>query len=213
MLGACAGSVFASRWNELRALNSLTAGLFFGLALLLILPEALSAASWPMVLLFSAAGCALFALIDVNLHHGLHRSTQWTLIFSVIAIHNIMDGWNIGIGSHVEQRAFVMAFSFGMGIHKLVGGFAIGAMLRTRMLYAALAEGVTIVGLLAEHLLLPHLGHNWTGWLLAATGGSLLFLAVYIFAEACHEAGLARTARYATLGFLIIAVAAVAERF
>ena len=86
-------------------------------------------------------------------------------------------------------------------------------MLRRNLAVAALAEAVTILGLLAERLLLPRLGQAWTGWLLAATGGSFLFLALHIFAEARQEAGLPKTVSYAAVGFLIIAIAAVAERF
>ena len=224
--GACAGSIFARSWAGLHRLTSLTSGLFLGIAVMLVFPEALHSSSWQIVLLFSVAGCMLFAWVEVRLHRSLHHSAesqssarQWAMIFFIIGIHNILDGWNIGIAVHLAERGFAAAFSLGMGIHKLVGGFAVGAILRrsskrlsTNIAFATFAEALTILGCAFEVLVLPHLGKSWIGWVLAATGGSFLFLSFHIFAEAHRADGLRRTLQYAVLGFLIISLAAASER-
>jgi zinc transporter ZupT len=220
--GACAGVLISRQIGRVHQLTSITGGLFLGMAAFLIVPEAFESGPWPIVTMFLLAGCISFAWLENTLDHSLHgantqlQATRLATIFSVIAIHNALDGWNMGIALQVSSGEFARAFSLGMGIHKCVGGLAIGAILRRasvstvrNLMVAATAEAITFLGAVAERGLIAHIGQGWTVWFLAATGGSFLFLAFHSFAEAKRGVGLNHTIRFGALGFAVVATAAL----
>lgn len=221
--GACAGSVLFRQLKSISGLTSVTAGLFLGMAVLLVFPEAFHSGPWQIVTVFALLGCIGFALIERRLHSlDVQASSSWRAprwaIFAIIALHNMLDGWNIGVALGFPNRGFAAAFAMGMGVHKFLGGLAVGAMVRRQskssannFLTAAFAEAVTAVGVIAELTLISWVGQQWTVWFLAATGGSFLFLAFHIFAESWRSASWSVTLRYGIAGFLVIAIAAAFE--
>lgn len=191
------------------------------MATFLILPEAFQSGPWPIVTFFLLAGCATFAWLERKIGHSLHsesahaQTIPLSTIFAVVALHNALDGWNMGIAFQISTGGFARAFSIGMGIHKCVGGLAIGAILRRscartvrNLALAATAEAFTLLGAVAERGLIAHIGQGWTVWFLAATGGSFLFLAFHSFAELNRGVGLTRTIRFGALGFAVVAATA-----
>jgi zinc transporter ZupT len=224
IVGACAGVLVSQQIKRIHHLTSITGGLFLGMATFLILPEAFRSGPWPVVGAFLLAGCITFAWIERTLDRSLHRTGSAIVamplptIFAVVAIHNALDGWNMGIALQVPSGTFTTAFSIGMGLHKCVGGLAIGAMLRSayastsrNLMVAATAEAITIVGALAERGLIAEMGQRWTVWFLAATGGSFLFLAFHALAEAKRGTNLNQTISFAAIGFAVVGAAAVLQ--
>ena len=222
ILGACAGVLLSRQIKRIHHLTSITGGLFLGMATFLILPEAFRSGPWPVVAIFLVAGCVSFAWVERTLHRSLDRGDSRILtmplpaIFGVIAVHNTLDGWNMGIALQISNSEFTRAFSIGMGLHKLIGGLAIGAMLRSasrsasrNLIVAATAEAVTLIGVAAERVLIAEMGHGWTVWFLAATGGSFLFLAFHALAEAKRGTNLNQTLWFGALGFAVVATAAL----
>lgn len=221
--GACAGVLLSRQVGRVYHLTSITGGLFLGMATFLILPEAFESGPWPIVTLFLLAGCISFAWLEKTFDHSLHGEEQTSMeamplptVFGVVALHNALDGWNMGIALQISTGGFARAFSIGMGLHKCVGGLAIGAILRRpsagtarNVILAATAEAITLLGALAERGLIAHMGQRWTVWFLAATGGSFLFLAFHSFAEAKRGAGMSHTIRFGALGFAVVATAAL----
>lgn len=224
ILGACGGVLLSRQIKQVRQLTSVTGGLFLGMATFLILPEAFRSGPWPIVTTFLIAGCLSFAWVERTLHRSLDRGDPRIIampletIFGVIAVHNTLDGWNIGIALQISSGNFARAFSIGMGLHKCIGGLAIGTMLRSarasttrNLLLAAAAEAITLLGVVAERILITAMGQGWTVWLLAATGGSFLFLAFHALAEAKRRTNLNQTLAFGALGFSVVAAAALVQ--
>ena len=226
--GAATGVLAAKRAARIKALMPLSAGLLLGMAVFLIFPEALISGRWPAVLGFSVAGCAVFAIVEHYLGHA-HREHEesaasgyliaWLPLFVALSLHNSLDGWNTGLACQLADPKLVWTFLAGMGLHKCTAGAAAGAIFRASLrstsqsLSAALAaEAFTLVGLRLEVSLSSTLGEQWTVWLLAATGGSFLYLAFHALQQARKRASANITFRYATFGFASVWLVSLASR-
>ena len=69
-----------------------------------------------------------------------------------------------------------------------------------------------MVGLRLEVSLSSILGEQWTVWLLAATGGSFLYLAFHALQQARRRASANITFRYATFGFASVWLVSLVSR-
>jgi len=226
--GAATGVLTAKRAARIKALMPLSAGLLLGMAVFLILPEALNSGRWPAVIGFSITGCAVFAVVEHYLGHAHteHEESSlsgypiaWVPLFVALSLHNSLDGWNTGLACQLAHSKLVWTFLAGMGLHKCTAGAASGAIFRaslrsTRLsLGAALAaEAFTLVGLRLEVSLSSILGEQWTVWLMAATGGSFLYLAFHALQQARRRASVNITFRYATFGFASVWLVSLLNR-
>jgi zinc transporter ZupT len=199
VLGAAVG-VMASGTRSFRRLAPFSAGLLMGMAVFLLLPEALAGGHPTLILALCAVGCAVFAGIETILHKAFpspHASSVGTIpVVLALSLHAALDGWNTATALEVPDQTAAWAFLTGMSLHKLTGGFAIGAVLlaaeRSRkraILWAIGCESLTAVGAASQFAFQRTMGAEWTVWLLAMTGGSFLYLGYHSLQTARHSHG------------------------
>ena len=226
--GAAMGVLATKRAARIKELMPLSAGLLLGMAVFLILPEALTSGRWPAILGFSVAGCAVFAVAEHYLGHA-HGEREESVssgylvaalpLLVALSLHNALDGWNTGLACQLADKKLVWAFLAGMGLHKCSAGAAAGAIFRASLrstigslCAAVVAEALTLVGLMLEQSLSSILSQQWTVWLLAATGGSFLYLAFHALEIARRGASANVTFRYATVGFASVWLVSLAGK-
>jgi zinc transporter ZupT len=186
IVGAVAG-VLTSGARSFRHLVPFSSGLLIGMASFVLLPEAVATSRPLLVLTLCAFGCGVFALLEGILHSALPaphlKAVGFIPLLLAVSLHAMLDGWNIATAIEFPDRAMVWAFLAGMSIHKLTGGFAIGAVVlsavrhRNRAVaWAAFCESLTAAGAGLQFLFRTRMGDQWTIWLLAVTGGSFLYL-------------------------------------
>src|SRR3982750_4410285 len=117
LTGGAMSVAFRLLHQVLCALISLAAGTLFGVTIFTLAPEALSIATWWMVLLAGASGYVLFLLISKYVHHvcpacaASHFDADATQHFSdiavalivALAIHSTSDGIALGIGREIHS--------------------------------------------------------------------------------------------------------------
>jgi len=220
--GAVAG-VLTSASASFRQLVPFSSGLLFGMALFLILPEAFQAGERMLVAGFCILGCFLFGLMETALH-SVHPSPVRTSIgllplVTAVGLHSLLDGWNIAFAMHFTDRGLMIAFMIGMSLHKLAGGIALGAIFRAAepqrdraIAWAAGCELMTVVGAFLNTSISQQVsGHSMT-LLLAATGGSFLYLGYHSIQVARRRCGLRPTVAVAALGFASIGLISLLHR-
>jgi zinc and cadmium transporter len=229
MAGATIGVRAAREAERVRKLVPFSAGLLLGMAFFVIFPEALASGRWPVIFGWSAFGCGLFALVEWYLDKAPHedepadklhhRHIALFPLLVAVCLHNALDGWNVGLATQLPDKSLEWTFLAGMGVHKLTSGAAMGAIFRTAApstrvaMYAAVgAEFLTIAGAVAEMSLHSILGDGWTALLLAATGGSFLYLGIHALREARRHNHPTATAGYAGVGLMAIGVLALVTR-
>ena len=110
------------------------------------------------------------------------------------ALHAALDGWSAAaVGSANVSDAFV----FAIAIHKIPEGLALGLIVRAAMetkrsafFWCALAELATLAGASLETILAPYVGPHILQIVLAAAGGSFLYLGAHaVQGEYRHHGG------------------------
>jgi zinc transporter ZupT len=104
------------------------------------------------------------------------------LIFAAV-LHSFVDGWMLGAGNEQGAGPVGPAILLGVALHKLPEGLAFGVIVRAAVksrnrafVYAAVTQGIMLMGGLLEHAAAPYLGNRWVGVLLALGGGTFLYL-------------------------------------
>jgi zinc transporter ZupT len=205
--GAVSGVIVTSRTVSLRQLVPFSSGLLLGMAVFLIIPEALSSARSTVVLALCAAGCALFGLFETTIHNVSDGVSGLVPLIFAVGLHSLLDGWNIAIALMLPSDRLIWAFVIGMSVHKLSSGFAIGAVFRasagkrgSALAWAGATEGLTALGALLQIWSRYALGPRWTVWLIALTAGSFLYLSYHSFQHARAHSGLKGAAFPAAVG-------------
>jgi len=213
--GAVAGVALTSRAAFLSELVPFVSGLMLGMALFLLLPEALSSTETLTALGLCAGGCLLFGLMEATLH-GMSASPHSRMLGMIplilaVGFHSLLDGWNIATALALPSERLVWAFLIGMSVHKLSGGVAIGAIFRSAAprlshayLWAAVCESLTVLGALLQFFSSRSLGTQWTIWLIGLTAGSFLYLGCHAFQTARAKSGFRSAAVPAGLGIASI---------
>lgn len=190
MGGAVSGVLTLGLAARLRRTAPIGAGLLLGMAVLVLLPEALETGTWMTLTISASGGVAVFAAIEWWLHRtaGHKRDLSsphisMTPLFIAVSIHAIFDGWNVGMSRYLPDSGSVVPFIAAMSVHKLTEGLAIGAIFRTaansagRAMLAALAsESLTFAGAVGAVALGSRLDTRSNSALLAAAGGGFLYL-------------------------------------
>ena len=113
-----------------------------------------------------------------------------------VSLHAMLDGWNIATALELPDNGVLWAFLAGISLHKLTGGFAIGAVIlsavgdRNRAVaWAVGCESLTAAGAAIQYAFRTSMGDQWTVWLLAVTGGSFLYLGYHSLQSARRSRG------------------------
>jgi zinc transporter ZupT len=205
LAGGALSALLARTHKQLCALISLGAGTLLGVTVFAIVPECLETLSWWQILLGTASGYGLFALISRYVFHvcpacaASHFDEATTHHFGEIAIpmmvalaiHCTVDGLALAAG-HEESvapasgRWLDASMTFAICVHKMPEGLALGALLlgaafsRARMLWlVAAVESTTIVGGVLGWFVLRNVSEVWLALALAHAGGGFLFLATH----------------------------------
>jgi len=169
-----------------------------GIALVWVLPELGEHLGWAGGPALLAAGVLALALIDRHLyplcpacsHTHDHDACREPLhgfaapLVLAFSLHSFLDG--VAVPAAIETAGLGPAFVAGIAMHKIPEGLALGAILRAALPsrlaalgWAALAQGATLAGGLAEAAVHPHLNPHGTSLLLALAGGSFLYLGLH----------------------------------
>jgi zinc transporter ZupT len=187
-IGGAVAGIAVSSTPSIHRLVPFSAGLLVGMGLLLLIPEALARSPFWEVCLLAALGWVTFWGIEALLHSvrpDVHKDGTMSLfpVLLALAVHNALDGWNISVALRVAGVGAQASLLTSMAIHKLAGGLAEGAILRSSTLSRrqAIATGVaveamTLLGAALEQILQAPLGETWTPRLLALTAGTFLYL-------------------------------------
>jgi zinc transporter ZupT len=104
-------------------------------------------------------------------------------LIAAAMIHSIFDGWMLAVGQVQPSIHAGNAMAAGVLLHKIPESLAYGVILRAALqscsqalIWAALAQGATVAGALMALASAPYIGSQWVGLLLAAGGGTFLFL-------------------------------------
>lgn len=164
-------------------------GLLSGICIFWLMPEISSAFGLFRTAALVLAICVVLLLADRWLGHAEHASPHILLpLLAATSLHSFFDGWSIRM---LEGQVLAnVAVPIGLALHKFPEGLALGWLARKAFPRFATAIGVacgvellTVVGAfvepLADHSGVAAFGTMWTGLVLAAIGGSFLFLGLH----------------------------------
>lgn len=195
---ALAGVLIGVRLTSMPALTRrmvpFSGGVLLGIAVFWVMPEMASFFGWPSVLMWVAAGFGGLWLIDRFVYpvcpscsHSHNHESCATRLHGFAApmlisagLHSFLDGWALAAG---QQNDLGPAFVWGLALHKLPEGLALGVIVRAALtsrwrvlVGCAAAEAFTIVGAGLEMIVSPYLGMQWLNGLLALAAGTFLYL-------------------------------------
>lgn len=226
LASAAAGIWFGGRPGASIRFVPLSGGVLVGVSLFWVLPEIAERFGWAGAAAAMAAGAGLLLAVDRFLypvcpacsHTHDHDACQMRLhgfaapLVLTVWIHSFLDGVGVAAAQATADGVMGQAVFWGMALHKVPEGLAIGVMLRAsvRSWAAALAWSVAaqapmVAGGLMEAWLAPGLGAPGTVLLLALAGGSFLFLGAHAVHAEFRSSG-ARGAIAAALVGLLAAI-------
>jgi zinc transporter ZupT len=201
----------------------LSGGVLVGVSLFWILPEIAEGIGWAAAAATLATGAGLLFVIDRYVYpvcpacaqtHD-HEACQMRLhgfaapLALSIGIHSFLDGVGVAAAQGRASGALGQAVFWGLALHKVPEGLAMGVMLRAsvRSWPAALAWSVAaqapmVAGGLIEGLLALELGAPGTVLLLALAAGSFLFLGAHAVHAEFRRGGLRGPVAAALLGLV-----------
>jgi hypothetical protein len=192
--GGVVAGLFLGQWRRASSpLAAAGAGLLFGIALFLVIPEIAGRLGWAAAFGLALGVCCLLILLDRLLIHGNHSAREVIgALLTATAVHSFLDGWSVRALS-VQPFASV-AVPLGLALHKVPEGLALGLITRRSMSSISKAlgvsagvEGLTLIGAVVEPGVnasgTARFGAWWTGIVLAIVAGSFLFLGFHTFLE------------------------------
>jgi zinc transporter ZupT len=167
-------------------LSAAAGGLLWGISLFWLMPEIAESAGWLIAACLTALACSLIAILDRMLHAGdAAAQTVIAPLFVATALHSFFDGWSVRM---MQSESFTgIAIPFGLALHKIPEGLALGwiarrsiASLPLAIASSAAVESITLLGAVAEPKVnssgVAVFGIWWTVAVLAVIAGSFLFL-------------------------------------
>ncbi|MGI9075190.1 MAG: hypothetical protein ACR2JB_28600 [Bryobacteraceae bacterium] len=192
--GGVVAGLFLGQWRRASSqLAAAGAGLLFGIALFLVIPEIAGRLGWTAAFGLALAVCCVLILLDRLLIHGSHSAREVIgPLLAATAVHSFLDGWSVRALS-VQPFASV-AVPLGLALHKVPEGLALGLITRRSMssipralTVSAGVEGLTLIGAIVEPGVnasgTARFGVGWTAIVLAVVAGSFLFLGFHTFFE------------------------------
>jgi zinc transporter ZupT len=193
-VGAVAGVWLTGLPDVSRRMIPFSGAVLAAIALFWILPELAATFGWAGGSVLMLLGVGVIAGIDrfvypvcpacSHTHDHSHCSTRLHGFASPLIIaallHSLFDGWAFATG---YSDTASHALSFGVAIHKIPEGIALGVILRAALkgraqaiAWAAVIQMVTVLGGALQLTAAPWLGRQWIAVLLAVGGGMLLYL-------------------------------------
>jgi zinc transporter ZupT len=195
LVGVAIGVFLTGVANVSRRAIPFSGGVLVGVAVFFVVPEMARVFSWPGALAWASAGFALLWAVDRYVysvcpscsHSHDHESCATRLhgfaapLLIAATLHSLLDGWTLAASQ--ESETLGAALLFGIAVHKLPEGIALGCIVRaaTASPQSALggcfaAESATLVGAGLEIALFRYIGITWIYGLLALAAGSFLYL-------------------------------------
>jgi len=196
-LGAAAGVWFTGFPDVARRMIPFSGAILAAIAIFWILPELSGTFGWAAGSMLMLGGVGIIAAIDrfvypvcpacAHTHDHDHCGTRLhgfaTPLVIAALLHSLFDGWAFATG-YADTSSH--ALSFGVAIHKIPEGVALGVILRAALkrrgqalLWAALIQAMTVLGGILQITAAPWLGPQWIAALLALGGGMLLYLGAH----------------------------------
>lgn len=227
LLGAGMGVWLTGLRQRIRVVVPFSAGVLAGVALFGLLPELAAELGWGISLALFAVGYG--ALIVVNRyvyrvcptcsHDHDHNACSTELhgfaapLIAVASLHSFLDGWSIATVELAAPLGLRLAVPLAVALHKIPEGLALGGILRasvrsrrTALMWAAIAEGTTMVGGVVGLVARPHLGSQWILYPLGIASGWLFYLGYHAVHEEVKRRGPAAAGVSATAGVVCAAV-------
>lgn len=197
LASAALGIWFGGRPEASLRLVPLSGGVLVGVSLFWVLPEVAEDFGWPGAATALASGAGLLFVIDRYLypvcpacaHTHDHDACQMRLhgfaapLALAIGIHSFLDGVGVAAAQAAASGALGRAVFWGLALHKVPEGLAMGVMLRASvsswpaaLAWSVAAQAPMVAGGLIEGLVALELGTPGAVLLLALAGGSFLFL-------------------------------------
>jgi zinc transporter ZupT len=226
VLAAAAGLQLAIAPHWARRLIPFSAGLLAGIVLFGILPELVEERGrWPGtgllaagVLLLWAIGRWVYAVCPACSHTHDHSLCAASLhgfappLVLAASLHAFLDGVGIAAARHDHGATLGNAVLFGVGLHKIPEGIALGIILlaalnsrRAALVLCLIVQAATPAGAALESWVSARVGTTAVSWALGLAGGSFLYLAYH----AVH-ADLRRRGPAAALGAAVVGLASAA---
>jgi zinc transporter ZupT len=192
-----AGLGVSSLMGAPRKIVPFSGGLLIGVALFGVLPDLAGHYGWTAGVALLGAGVGAMALFGRYVypvcpscsHSHDHESCARVLhgfagpLIAAACLHAFLDGLGISAAQHEEAGGFGAVLVFGVILHKIPEGVALGIMLRasvgsraTAFAWCALAEGTTLAGGAFESAVTGRTGAGWVTGALALAGGSFIYL-------------------------------------
>ena len=195
--GTCTGAWLPIAHGRTRLLVPLSGGILLAVSLFSILPEMAGESGWLRAGLLYFFGYSVLFVVDRYVHpvcpscshdhdHGhceleLHGFSVPLLIAS--AIHAFIDGWSMTVAQNAVAGSMRTTIPLAVLLHKIPEGVALGVMLRASLksraaaaAWGTAAESATALGAVVALALLPGITPVWARDLLAAAGGTFLYL-------------------------------------
>lgn len=193
-LGAVAGVWFTGLPDVSRRMIPFSGAVLVAIAVFWMLPELARTFGWAAGSALMLLGVGLIAAVDrfvypvcpacSHTHDHDHCGTRLhgfaTPLIIAALLHSLFDGWAFATG-YANGASY--ALSFGVAIHKIPEGVALGVILRAALkrrgqalAWAAIIQAVTVLGGALQTIAAPSLGPQWIATLLALGGGMFLYL-------------------------------------
>jgi zinc transporter ZupT len=197
---AAAGVWLTSMPDISRRIVPFSGAVLIGISLFLVLPELSEVFGWAEGLTLMSAGFLVLFVIDRYIypvcpacaHSHDHVCCNTRLhgfappLIAAALLHSLFDGWALAAGQDPAGHNFGHAISLGVALHKLPEGVAFGVILRAALqspirafLWAAITQGIMLLGGLLELATSSYIGPHWITVLLAIGGGTFLYLGVH----------------------------------
>lgn len=227
LASAAAGIWLGGRRQSPPSLIPLSGGVLVGVSLFWMLPEVAGRLGWAPALAALGGGAAalwgidrfLYPVCPVCSHSHDHAACAARLhgfaapLILAVGIHSFIDGVGIAVAQAPAAAPVGRAVLWGLALHKIPEGLALGIMLRASMpswagaLGGSLAaQAPMVAGGWIEAWLAPGLSDSGIMVLLAVAGGSFFFLGAHaVHGEFQRDRGLATLAA-AGAGFVVAAL-------
>ncbi len=180
-----------------RKIIPFSGGLLIGVALFGVLPELAEHYGWAAAAGLLSAGVGALALFGRYVypvcpacsHTHDHESCATVLhgfappLIAAACLHAFLDGVGVSAAQHEDAGGLGAVLVFGVILHKIPEGVALGIMLRASVrsragafAWCVLAEGATLAGGIFESAVTGHAGAGWGNGALALAGGSFVYL-------------------------------------
>jgi len=195
ILAAACGVWMTSVGALSRRLVPFGGGVLVGVAVFWVLPEMAEYLHWSGALAWIGAGFAILWIVDKYIyqvcpacsHSHTHEHCATRLhgfalpLLAAAALHSTFDGWSIAMSQ--GPAAIGSAFTWGIAVHKIPEGIALGVIARAALAsraaaiaWCGAAQGATLTGAALESVFASHLQVHTLHALLALAGGVFFYL-------------------------------------